>query len=180
MRDGPVGATLDEIASEVGLTGPALSQRFGSKRGLLVAMAKRGAAAVPRRFASARDEAAGPTESLHVALAATGLEAPGEVAASLGMLALDLSDDEFRAIARSFFDSFHAEVRALLAEAVKARELRSGDVDALARSVVVAYNGSILRWAFLGGEAAGEAMRRDVEAVLAPWRVGKALPRRGK
>ena len=39
-RLGPVRLTLAEVAREVGLSAPTLVQRFGSKRGLLLALAK--------------------------------------------------------------------------------------------------------------------------------------------
>ncbi|MGH2614392.1 MAG: helix-turn-helix domain-containing protein, partial [Thermomicrobiales bacterium] len=42
-RHGPARLTLAHVAAEVGLTPPTLLQRFGSKRGLLLAVAARGA-----------------------------------------------------------------------------------------------------------------------------------------
>ena len=69
-RVGPVRLTLAEVAREAGLAPATLVQRFGSKRGLLVAFAEHAAANVRGEFGAARARHETPLEALvavHVA-----------------------------------------------------------------------------------------------------------------
>ena len=54
-RVGPVELTLADVAGELGLSPATLVQRFGSKRGLLLALAAQCAAGVEECFTRARD-----------------------------------------------------------------------------------------------------------------------------
>lgn len=171
-RRGPLRFTLAEVAREVGVTAPALVQRFDSKRALLEALVRRDVERVLPRFARARASTATPLDALLLALQAgpDAMRTRAEAASAVAFLELDLTDDGFHSLAVEYFERFERCVRALLIEAVARRELRKCDVPALARAVEVAYNGSLIRWAIRGGEDGGDAMRRDVEAALAPWR----------
>lgn len=171
-RRGPLRFTLAEVADEVGVTASALVQRFDSKRALLLALVRRGVDDVDARFASARATHDAPLDALHAALAAGAgtLRTRADAASAVAFLELDLRDDDFHALALDYFARFERGVRALLDEAAARRDLKGADVAALARAVEVAYNGALIRWAIRGGETGGDAMRRDVEAVLAPWR----------
>ena len=87
----------------------------------------------------------------------------------LGVLALDVGDPDFRRIAERWFARVLEELRSLVAEAVGHGELAGAEpAAAVARAVLVAYNGSLALWAVTGGGALGDVLRRDVEAVLAP------------
>ena len=184
-REGPLRFTLEEVGREVGVTASAVVQRFESKRALLLALVRRGLADVEAGFARARARHASPLDALVDALCegAGTLRTRAEAASAVAFLELDLRDDAFHALAVGFFERFERGVRALLDEAMARRELRATDVAALARAVEVAYNGALVRWAIRGGEPGRDAMRRDVEAALAPWRVrrsasgGRARPR---
>lgn len=168
-RVGPFRATLAEIAAAVEVTPAALIQRFGSRRGLLLALAQGGAEDVAQRFASAQGSGAA-LEALHATLAALvePLATRTHVANGLAFLQMDLQDDAFHEAARAWFDGFREGVRALLDEARAEDALRTEDTATLARAVEVAYHGSLLAWAMRGGETAPEALRRDVDAVLSP------------
>src|SRR5215467_21081 len=54
VREGPDALTLAGVARQAGVSAPTLVQRFGSKRGLLLAVAGAGAPAEDALFASAR------------------------------------------------------------------------------------------------------------------------------
>ena len=54
MRVGPRELTLAEIGAEAGVTAGALVQRFGSKRGLMLELAKQFAESVPEMYAQMR------------------------------------------------------------------------------------------------------------------------------
>ena len=54
-RIGPGKLTLQRVADEVGLSAPTLVQRFGSKRGLLLAMGDQAASGWADVFGAARE-----------------------------------------------------------------------------------------------------------------------------
>lgn len=169
-RLGPLRFTLADVGAEVGLTASALLRRFETKRALLLAMSERSRAGVSAAFAPRAGE--WPTETLLRALASQtrGLATPREVANGLAFLAIDMTDPDFRRVALGFFDAFRHEVRALLEAAVEAKELRAHDAAAMARAVVVAFNGSVVTWGVHQDGAVEDALRRDVEVLLAPLR----------
>src|ERR1700723_85737 len=63
-RVGPVGLTLAAVAGEVGLVPGTLTQRFGSKRGLLLALAKSAADDADALLGRARAEHAAALAAL--------------------------------------------------------------------------------------------------------------------
>jgi AcrR family transcriptional regulator len=170
-RVGPAKLTLAHVAGEIGLSPATLVQRFGSKRGLLLAVARRpldfGAV-----FGAAR--AAEPTALGAVAAGLAALTAPVRtpeaLANSLAFLQLDLADEEFHAEALAHFAAMRAHVEAVLREAVEAGELRGADPAALAETLVTTYNGALITWAVLRDGPLEDWLWRQVEAVLRPLR----------
>lgn len=149
-RLGPGRLTLAEVAGEVGLAPATLVQRFGSKRGLLLALATRGAAGVAEPFDRARR--AGPASPLQALMAAlTSMAAfvstPEALANHLAMFQIDLQDPDFHRLALAHARGMQDQIRALLDEAVAAGELEPADTARLARAVQVTYNGSLTTWA---------------------------------
>src|SRR5690349_1640858 len=63
-RRGPHELTLADIAGEAGVTAGRLVQRFGSKRGLLVALSERFAGSAGAVFASLRAAHPAPLETI--------------------------------------------------------------------------------------------------------------------
>lgn len=173
-RVGPLRMTLADVADQVGVTPSALVQRFGGKRQLLLAMVDQGSAVVDAGFARARAlHPDAPLDALVEALAEGGsrVRTPQEVAASLAFLQLDLTDPDFHARTLAWFRRLRAGVRGLLEEARRAGSLRpEADSDALAHGLEVTYNGSLLTWAVHREGEVGDAVRRDLEALLRPWR----------
>lgn len=170
---GPAGLTLAAVAAEAGLSPAALVQRFGSKRGLLLAFAERAAAGTGEVFRQARQEHGSPLAALYGALIelASGVRTPEEFANSLGFLQLDLTDPEFRAHAVHQAGRMREEITELLAEAVAAGQLAAGvDPVRLARSVQVAYNGALILWAVTGEGDLADALRADLDQLLQPHR----------
>ena len=183
MREGARAFTLAQVGAEVGLTAPGVLKRFESKRALLLALAARSRRAPGDLFAKARAEARSPLDALVRGLSrgVWGGATPRDIARSLDFLALDMADPAFNEHARAFFDAFHDAVRALLEEAIRARELRKVDAEALAGAVEVAFHGSVIAWAVHGEGAIEEALARDIGAVVAPFttrRRGPAAPSR--
>jgi AcrR family transcriptional regulator len=175
QRVGPGELTLAAIAGEAGVTAGALVQRFGSKRGLLLALAE-GAAAGSAEFLR---EFAAPYASPLAGVRAYAecmahlAESPAALARNLAYLQIDLADPDFRAHLTAQGRATRAWLEAQLARAVEAGELRPDtDARALARTVETVLGGSLLTWAYYQDESHEPAARwlvDDVDAVLAPY-----------
>lgn len=170
---GPVRFTLAEVGRSVGLSGAAILRRFESKRALLLAVAKRGRAKTAGRFDAAARAKGKRLDALVAALSAGWFSSRAEVGGSLEFLALDLRDPDFGQEARAILLATEASARSLLDAAARGLELKPAtDLDALARAVVVAQQGAVLRWAIRGDAGAAEgAIAASVEAALAPHRL---------
>jgi AcrR family transcriptional regulator len=173
---GPHALTLADVAAEAGVAPATLVQRFGSKRGLLLAVAASGPESVAGAFAAARERRASPLRALEDVLVAfaSRVADPDEVAHHLAFLALDLSDPEFRAHAARHADALRREVGRLLDEAAAAGELALRRRGPLAEALVSAYNGALLGWSIDRRGSAPERVREHVRLLLRPYRAGAA------
>jgi AcrR family transcriptional regulator len=160
-RVGPARLTLAHVAQEVGLSPATLLQRFGSKRGLLLALARR-----PPALAS--PPASTRTEALIAGLVelTSRVRTPAALANNLAFLQLDLSDAEFHAEAVRHFAAMRREISVALDEAVDAGELVSGG---MAETLLTTYNGALTTWAVVREGPLEDYLRRRLEAVLAPY-----------
>lgn len=179
-RLGPARLTLADVAAEVGLSAATLVQRFGSKRGLLLAFARAGADTADLCFAGARARHRSPLAALVAAatLMTQSMGSPEELANGLAFLQMDISDREFRKYALTSFQKTHAGYRALLDDAVKAGELAPCDTDKLAHAVAAVSGGSLIAWAVWQKGPADRWVKRDLETLLAPYRRGARRARR--
>jgi AcrR family transcriptional regulator len=179
-RVGPARFTLADVAAEVGLAPATLLQRFGSKRGLLLAVAGQAGTGVEECFSRARSLNRSPLAALNATLREmtryTGT--PEEMANGLAFLELDLTDPDFRRLARRSSKTILAGYRALLDDAIAARELIACDTGRLARAIQALANGSMLQWAIHGEGHLGDWVRRDVATLLDPFRARKNKVRR--
>src|SRR4051794_26513225 len=91
-RVGPARVTLADVGREAGVAPATLMQRFGSKRGLLLALAQIAPATVEGGFAAVRAAHASPLEALRASIAClAGLApTPGELANHLAFVVMDL------------------------------------------------------------------------------------------
>ena len=170
------------------MTAGALSQRFGSKRGLLLALADAAAASAGdfiRELGAAHESPLAAVRAYAECMAQMA-QSPAALARSLAYLQIDLSDAEFRAHLAVQARATRAGLQALLEAAVRARELAARtDARALARTVEAVLSGSLLTWAFYQQGTAARWVRADVDAVLAPYvatrraRAVRGEPRRG-
>lgn len=171
-RVGPADFTLSVVAREAGLSPSTLVQRFGSKRGLLLALSRGSAESIDECFAAVRAAHSSPLEALIAAATAMarGTASPEEMANSLAFLHMDLSDPDFYQLilesSRRSMDGY----RMLLDEAVSAGELAQCDTAALARAVSSLSGGSLISWAILREGTAEAWARQDLETLLAPHR----------
>lgn len=139
---GPGQVTLGHIGAQVGLSPATLLQRFGSKRGLLLALARNGADTLPRQLTGAQ-HASAPVAALVEVFAglADGVRSRKEFANHLAFLLLDLSDPEFQHISREYAAAVEHAIADVLAASRAAGELTSSE-ESLARAVHAAYNGA--------------------------------------
>ena len=175
QRRSPTQLTLADVAKEAGVVPATLIQRFGTKRGLLLALCRTAPGAVPQQFAAARAKYKSPLKTLIelyvdcTAFAPT----PQAVANGLAYLQIDLTDPDFHAITLAQFSALRQETQNLLDAAVAARELRPCDTAALARLIQHINGGAMLSWAVFRQGSVATWIRRELEALLANY----VLPR---
>ena len=179
-RVGPARLTLADVAREAGVVPATLVQRFGTKRGMLLELVRLGSASEGDQMAAIRAANASPLAALYaVAECWAGMAgSPEELANHLSFLVMDLTDPEFHHYALVQARASHASMRALLDDAVKARELNACDTERLARVVQETIQGSLVAWAIFREGAARDWVRRDLEFLLAPY-VAMKRRRRG-
>jgi AcrR family transcriptional regulator len=170
-RVGPAGLTLAAVAREVGLVPGTLMQRFGSKRGLLLALAEQGerdADALLARVRGEHDSALAALAALIVAPMAS-MATPEAFANHLAFLCIDLTDPQFRPHALAIHRAQGRAVESLLTEALRAGELRSGtDVAALTGSLQSIAAGAGLVWALDRAGRLEDRLRQALDTVLSP------------
>ncbi|MEQ4721689.1 helix-turn-helix domain-containing protein [Nonomuraea sp. B19D2] len=169
-RMGPARLTLAEVGREVGLSAATVVQRFGSKRGVLLAVARHGADALPLQVAAAQDASA-PTMALIDVLAgiAGGIRSSEEFANHLAFLLLDLADPQFQQISGDYTAAVERAIADVLAAGQAAGELISGDLGQLPRAIHAAYNGALLTWGLAGEGSPAEQVRAQLTLLLGPY-----------
>jgi AcrR family transcriptional regulator len=173
-RIGPANLTLARVSEEVGLSAPTLVQRFGSKRGLLLAVAERAVDWSPT-FDAASERNPSPLGALVDALChlTADVRTPEAMANSVAFLQLDLTDPDFGAITRAAMAELRALMRAQLDTAMAAGELqRSTDTARLAAALEVTYNGALITWAIHRDGTIDAFMRGALECALRGVRAG--------
>jgi AcrR family transcriptional regulator len=173
-QQGLARLTLAGVAAQVGLVPGTLVQRFGSKRGLLLALAETSARDVDRLLGQVRAEHTSALAALAAVLTApmAAVATPEVYANHLAFLCVDLTDPEFHPFALAIHEAEARAVTAELARAVAGGELlASTDVVALARSVQAITAGAGLMWALDRQGTLLERIRSELGAVLAPYLV---------
>jgi AcrR family transcriptional regulator len=176
QRRSPVELTLADVAKEAGVVPATIIQRFGTKRELLLANCKAWTADVSGQFAAARARYGSPLKTLiELFVEFSGFAAtPESMANFLAYVQIDLSDSEFRAVLLRQFMTMRDETKKLLDDAIAAGELKTCNSGELARLVQQVNGGAMLDWAVYRKGALGAWIRRALEALLAPYRFGKA------
>ena len=183
-RVGPARFTLADVAAEVGLSPATLVQRFGSKRGLLLALAQGSVGYAEACFAAVRAAHASPLDAL--LSAATEMtrhtRSPEEMANHLAFLQIDLSDPDFHRLAVEMTRGNLAGYRALLDEAVATGELIPCDTTRLSFVIEAIAGGALISWAILREGTSEAWVREDLETLLEPYRKqnGKRAARKAK
>jgi AcrR family transcriptional regulator len=173
FRLGPAKLTLSQIAREAGLSAATLVQRFGSKKGLLLAMFTAASDSVDACFEAVRAKYRSPLAALVAAATEMTryIETPEEMANHLAFLQMDLADPDFHRLTLEHSTRVNAGYRALLDDAVAAGELATCDTPRLARAVGSMSFGSLSAWAVHREGTAEAWVRRDLETLLQPHRI---------
>ncbi|MFE9467754.1 TetR/AcrR family transcriptional regulator [Streptomyces virginiae] len=168
-RVGPTGLTLAAVAREVGLVPGTLVQRFGSKRGLLLALADRSAKEAGGAAGRVRDAGTSALDALAALTSRNlaGMDTPESFAHHLAFLCTDLTDPQLYERALAVHRAQRRAIEELLAEAADAGGLRAGtDVAALAGTVQAITAGAGLAWAVERRGTLAQRLRRELDAVL--------------
>ena len=171
-RLAPGELTLAAIAAEVGVTAAALSQRFGSKRQLLVAVAEHAAATAGAAVRALGPRHRSPLAAVrsYAASAANLGTSPAALARHLAYLESDLADPALRAALVAQARATREAVAELLVEAVARGELRTDtDVPRLTRTLELVLTGAVLSLALEADGAGPGWFRAQADAVLAPY-----------
>jgi AcrR family transcriptional regulator len=167
-RIGPASVTLQRVADEVGLSAATLVQRFGSKRDLLLAVARSGPGSA-EPFSRARSSHASVLDALVAALVSTveSIDTPATLANHLAFLQMDLQDPDFHASALADARERRAAIADALDDAVAAGELRAGiDTRRLARTVLALYNGALITWGMWREGPLGAWLGAELDVLL--------------
>ena len=128
-RLGPARLTLAAVGAECGLSASTIVQRFGSKRGLLLALSAHGRDDVAAVFEAAARASPSPRAAIVAALSAlaSSVTTREQLANHLAFLQLDLVDRDLQRLARDHARAVGRELAALVAQAGAAGELRAPD-----------------------------------------------------
>lgn len=170
-RVGPDGLTLAAVARDAGVVAGTLAQRFGSKRGLLLAIADHSASGADALLASVRARHPRPLDALAALLveSAAPLATPESYANHLAFLCVDLTDPAFHVRALAMHRGRRETVAALLAEAAATGALRpEADTWELADAALEITSGAGLVWALDREGTLDARLRKALDTVLRP------------
>lgn len=168
----PSELTLALVGKEAGLAPATLLQRFGSKLGLLQALAKAGADGMADALVAVRARHASPTAAIEAYLGGFAMLAPtpDALANNLAYLQLDLSEPLMRAPTQEMFLAHERALKTLLDDAIAEGELAGVDAAPFARTLLAVVQGTLIVWGVHRTGSVSSAIRREVTSVLAPYR----------
>jgi len=172
--------TLADVAKDAGVSPATLVQRFGSKRGLLLAFAASGPVSLAAEFARIRAAARSPLAAVYATADCMAAMATSAAALSnsLAFLQMDLVDPAFHQHAHAHSRAMRKAIEALLREAIAAGELRRCDAPRLARAVQSLVGGALVQWAIDRDTTVRVRLRQDLEMLLHPRSTARPRARR--
>lgn len=171
-RLGPTRMTLADVAEDAGISAAALVQRFGSKRALLLAATADAARGSDHLFSDLRARHRSPVAALLGLAECMSFmgSTPDAVANTLAFVQIDLTDPAFHRHALAASRRTREGLRGLVKEAIAAGEIRRCDAGRLASALQATMSGSLLNWAVHREGDLVAWVRKDLRAVLAPYR----------
>ncbi len=170
-RFGPAKLTLARVGEEVGLAPATLVQRFGSKRGLLIAFAESGSGDSEQYLARLREQHSSPLAALREFLLcfAQMASTPEEMANHLAFFQMDIADPDLRRLTREVLEWNEATVANLLREALAAGEIEGCDPEEFAPILLTVAQGSLLTWTIYRKGTARQWVAQHVDPTLRPY-----------
>lgn len=165
---GSNGLTLARLAEALGVTPAAVRQRFGSKRGLLLEMARRRTSGVEAGFDAARRAYSSRLQALEAALLARieGLEEPVRLANAISAYVDNAANSELRALFCGELVRMEGCVHQLLEEAGSAGEIDVPVTPRLASAVFAAFEGALTVWSIAPNGRVEDRVHEALEVVL--------------
>lgn len=163
------GFTLAQVAARAGVAVGTVSGRFGSKHGLLLAMAAADADGIEQRMRAAAARAADPVAAVVAAVLVTaeGVTDPATTTNHLAQLGVDLGD----AVLRDGLAELRSRIRGVLRSLLAAARLPGAPAPARAARIVAGLaHGTQLDWALAPTGSLTGRLRADVRSVLDSWR----------
>ena len=170
-RLGP-GLTLADVAKEAGVSAATLVQRFGSKRGMLLAFASLAAEGTDEEFAAIRRNHPDLVDAIREVVrcyAQMLASSPEAVSNGLAFLQMDLSDPDFHRHALAQARATLTEMKSLLDDGVKSGRLVKCDTEKLAFALNALIGGAMVSWAVLRDGTSEQAMQQAVDMLIAPY-----------
>ncbi len=165
---GSSGLTLARLAAALGVTPAAVRQRFGSKRGLLLEIARRRTSGVGAGFAAARSPGGSPLDVLETALLARleGLTEPVRLANGISAYVDNAGDPDLRAMFEAELLEMERQVGLLLREAADAGEIDITVTPEFVSAVFAAFEGAITVWAIAPRGRVEDRVREALAVVI--------------
>ena len=165
---GPSGLTLAAMADRVGLSAPALTQRFGSSGACCWPTRKRPPPGSTTRSTEPEQLADGALGAARRLLELTaGIDSRDAIANHLAMLHLDLTDPDLGAHAAKQSRLLRRAITQLLKEAISDGEISPTYAAELADTVYTVYNGALVTWAIDGTGSLTRWLSKRLDRVLA-------------
>ena len=167
---GPAKLTLAAVGTRAGLAPPTLLQRFGSKRGLLLASAARSPLKVLRAAEEAEARNTSPLAILRDFAQTAVAHIKHREEFGYGFVQLDVADPDFRQYAIAHSAAIVDTCARLYQAAVEVGELRPDtDVPALARHTLVCLTGALQVWAVNDWGSLHEFLTEQLDLMIEPY-----------
>ncbi|WP_328813921.1 TetR/AcrR family transcriptional regulator [Rhodococcus sp. NBC_00297] len=172
-RTGPGSMSLASVAEEAGIVPGTLVQRFGSKRGLILALAEyTGQRSADLREQAQRDQRRSLDVLIELLVGAwDSSTTPQQYANHLAFLCADLADAQFLGLTQENHRSQRTLIDDLLHAGVDTGDLLEGtDVENLTATIQSVIAGAGVIWAIEQRGPLTERLHSALEQVLAPHR----------
>ncbi len=167
--------TLSQIAEEVGCSPPALVQRFGSKRALLMNYVNWTTDRVRERYEKVVATDATPLQMIKDLVALPRSERPYEITDPEGLPASVFvhlaawNDPSFRPLVEQRTSLIEESLSTLLENATDAGEIKDCDVPEMARTMLTAFSGAMLQSISIQREPIEQRLAELVDILLRPY-----------
>lgn len=169
---GPSAFTLTRAAEQAGVSAATLIKRFGSKERLFLRLSQRWVASLEGELSEVAAHHDSPLARLRgVALYSyVDLDHPAFAANQIAALAVDLQDNDLRALLHVGWGHTRRHLARHAAEAVSLGELAwCPPPEQLARLVFTAMEGGCLSWSVHPQGSLIERLSADLDALLGAW-----------